>query len=139
MSAVRTDAQFTPLFSKYPTMIRAKKTAVVFLALGCNIVITVLPRSVKGSTPKASEEAPAEYEEETNEGTSSWIEKDQIEDLVEEARSSDKKTSASTAKKKTTAGPAKKDGVSLTFTMAHGDSLVFLGDDFEVRFSFLER
>ncbi|KAF9524400.1 hypothetical protein CPB83DRAFT_861299 [Crepidotus variabilis] len=117
---------------KHPTLIRGKKKAVVFLALGCNIGITVVPRSLKGVSPSHSKNTVALFDERDDNGedATGWIDKDQIEELVDE-NDVQGQMSSSFTKKKITAAAAKKDPLSMTFTMVHGDTLVFWGDDFE--------
>jgi len=130
-----------------PDLIRAKKRCVMFLAFGCNVVLTVWPRSMEVGTGNASAILAAKLEEREVElytiadssnvemdGGGGWIaqganikgEDDTTTTIVAP------QTLASPKKGK---APEKPPRPSFTITLVHGDHVVFYGDDFEVCYS----
>lgn len=130
--------------SQSPDLIRAKKYCVMFLAFGCNVVLTVWPRSMEVGTGNAAAIVAAKLEEQECElytiadsnntqvdGGGGWIAHG-ANFKGEDDRATMTVTSqslASLTKGKATEKPPRP---SFMITLVHGDHVVFHGDDFEV-------
>ena len=114
--------------------INAKEKAVVLVLLGCNMVLTVVPRSLKGTSSKAKnhiedhEDILTAKDDKLEENSAGWIGKS---DDVDEELPLPEPSLASPKKK---AASSNKDAYSLVFSLVHGDALVLFGDEFEVCF-----
>jgi len=103
---------------KHPLQIKATKNAVVLLSLGCNVTLNVTSRSKKTIS------IPREVDEEGDlQGHVGCMTKDVGDDPMEES------TTPASPKKLTAA--SKRDKLSFSFSLVHGDILVFFGDEFE--------
>lgn len=131
--------------SQSPDLIRAKKHCVMFLAFGCNVVLTVWPRSMEVGTGNTAAIVAAKFEEQEVElytiadsnntepvdGGGGWIAQDANIDGEEDTTTMTVAPQLLASPKKGKA-PEKPPRPSFKITLVHGDHVVFYGDDFEV-------
>ena len=126
-----------------PDLIRAKKRCVMFLAFGCNVVLTVWPRSMGVGTGNSAILAAKLEEREVELYTiadSSNVELDGGVGWIAQGANikGEDDTTMTTVAPHTLASskkgkaPEKPPRPSFTITLVHGDHVVFYGDDFEV-------
>lgn len=130
--------------SQSPDLIRAKKYCVMFLAFGCNVVLTVWPRSMEVGTGNTAAIVAAKLEEqevelytiadsnnaEVDDG-GGWIAHD-ANIKGEDSTATMTVTPQSFASPKKSKASEKPPRPSFMITLVHGDHVVFYGDDFEV-------
>lgn len=130
--------------SQSADLIHAKKHCVMFLAFGCNVVLTVWPRSMEVGTRNAAAIVAAKFEEQDVEmytiadsnnaeedGGGGWIAQGaNIKD--EDDTTTTAVAPQSLASPKKDKAPEKPPRPSFMITLVHGDHVVFYGDDFEV-------
>ncbi|KIM39562.1 hypothetical protein M413DRAFT_447045 [Hebeloma cylindrosporum] len=131
---------------KSPDLIRAKKHCVMFLAFGCNIVLTVWPRSMEVVTGSAAAIVAAKLEEQEVElytiadsnnadvggsGSGGWIAHDANTKGEEDNTTTTVALQSLASSPKKGKAPEKPPRPSFMITLVHGDHVVFYGDDFE--------